>query len=342
MTPMARRTAQCREAWLASGRRLARAAATWGVTVASSLASVHCATGARSVSLGSAPSPTRAPVSVSVNVATDPLLRANGDFHVEYAAARALEQATLGTSRPYLLLAEDKLVLRYRGNTVERSLSSPRFDAVKDASHVPIAVLSAILANRDSTALRELAQRIRQVEPAITATRFGDVEQPAHGVVRESLSLLEAALVKTPSEADLHDFGLRTRSDTTKLLQAGCDELLRKLDLAVRELRPTVGDAWSQAVVVITTDHQSRADEVGTQYFEHLFHERAREGALGEARIVILENIGPNDGAMQTMASHLYDQRLSTLLFDDPTFLQGDVLGKHVEPTITRLLATPF
>jgi hypothetical protein len=57
---------------------------------------------------------------------------------------------------------------------------------------------------------------------------------------------------------------------------------------------------------------------------------------------VVIESIGPNDGVTQAMASHLYDQRLSVLLFDDPTFLQGDVLGKHAELTITRLLATPF
>jgi hypothetical protein len=248
----------------------------------------------------------------------------------------------LGTSRPYFDLGKGNLVLRYRATTQERSVASARFDAVKAASHVPIAALSAILAREDAKALRELAQRIRDVEPAITAAQFGDSEQAARAVVLASGDLLESALVKAPSEAELHAFGLRTRSDTSKLLQAGCDESLVKLDSAVRELRPFVGDAWSNAVVVIATDHQSRAEEVGAQYFEQLFHERASEGALGESRIVIVESIGPNDGAMQAMASHLYDQRLSMLLFDDPAFLQGDVLGKHAEPTITRLLATPF
>ena len=148
--------------------------------------------------------------------------------------------------------------------------------------------------------------------------------------------------MKAATEAELHEFGMRTRADTTTLLQAGCDERLVMLDAATRQLRPLMGEAWSQAVIVIATDHQSRAEEVATQYFEHLFHERASEGALGESRIVILESSGPNDSAIQGMASHLYDQRLSVLLFDDPTFLQGDVLGKHAEPTITRLLATPF
>jgi hypothetical protein len=282
------------------------------------------------------------PVVTNAKPAADPLARANSDFHLEYAAARAREQATLGASRPYFLLAGEKLVLRYRGSTDERSISSARFDAVKDASHVPVAALSAVLANRDANALRELTQRIREVDPEITAARFGDAEQAAHAVVRASLQLLEAALVKAPSEAELHDFGLRTRSDTKALLQAGCDELLVKIDRAMRELRLLVGDAWPEGVVVIATDHQSRAEEVGTQYFEALFHEHAKEGALGESRIVILESVGPNDGATQAMASHLYDQRLSVLLFDDPTFLQGDVLGKHAESTITRLLATPF
>jgi len=274
--------------------------------------------------------------------AIDPLRRANGDFHTKYAAARAREQATLGVSRPYLTVGGQKLVLRYRGKAEERSLASSRFDAVKHASHIPIAAVSAILAGEDPKALHDLAERLREAELAIPAAELGDAAEAARAVVHASVELLERARLKTPSEAELHDFGLMTRGDTTKLLQAGCDESLVRLDAAARQLRPLAGEAWSQAVVVIATDHQSRAEEVAVQYFEHLFHERASEGALGESRIVVDEAIGPNDGAMQAMASHLYDQRLGVLLFDDPTFLQGDVLGKHAEPTIVRLLATPF
>jgi hypothetical protein len=318
-------------------------AVTWGAVLTVSLSALGCAREAKAPAQPPPePSPTSAQPATKRPTDADVLVRANGDFHSEYAAARAREQSMLGTSRPYFAIGKEKLVLRYRGNTEERSLSSARFDAVKAASHVPIAALSAVLAKDDTRTLRELADRMREIDPAVTPARFGDSEQAARAVVRASVELLEAALVKAPSDEELHAFALRTRGDTVTLLQAGCDESLVELDAAVRQLRPLVGDAWSQAVVVIATDHQSRAEEVAVQYFEHLFHEHASEGALGESRIVVVESIGPNDGALQAMASHLYDQRLSVLLFDDPTFLQGDVLGKHAEPTITRLLATPF
>lgn len=343
---MARRTDRRGEGRRGSRRERPRpAAVTWGAVLAVSLAAASCAARAQPAQSPQSPSPPQRPAASAppaTNAAVDPLLRANGDFHAQYAAARAREQATLGTSRPYFALGHEKLVLRYRGKIEERSLSSDRFDAVKDAGHVPIAALSAILAKDDAAALRALLERDRQVEPAITAARFGDSERAARAVVRASIELLQRALVTQPSEADLHDFGLRTRSDTTALLQAGCDELLVRLDAAVRQLRPLVGDAWPQAVVTVETDHQSRAEDIATQYFESLFHEHASEGALGESRIVVIESIGPNDGPTQAMASHLYDRRLSTLLFDDPTFLQGDVLGKHAAPTIARLLATPL
>ena len=315
-----------------------RTAVTSGAALAAVLAALGCAGEAKAPAQATA----QARPQLSSSAPLDPLRRANGDFHTEYAAGRAREQAALGTSRPYLALAKETLSLRYHGKTEERSLSSARFDAVKAASHVTIAALSAVLAKEDANALRELAARIRDVDQAITPVQFGDAEGAARAVVRASVDLLEAALVKAPSEEDLRAFALRTRGDTTTLLQAGCDESLAKLDAAVRQLRPLAGDAWLQAVVVIETDHQSRAEEVGVQYFEHLFHERAGEGALGESRIVVIESIGPNDGPTQAMASHLYDQRLSALLFDDPRFLQGDVLGKHAEPTIARLLAKGF
>jgi hypothetical protein len=316
------------------GRRRRRTATTCCAVLTTALAALGCA--------GEAKAPAQASATPAPHGPIDPLERANGDFHVEYAAARAREQAALGSSRPYLTLAKETLSLRYHGRTEERSLSSARFDAVKAASHVAIAALSAVLAQEDAKALRELAARIRDVDPAITPALFGDAEGAARALVRASADLLDAALVKAPSAEDLRAFALHTRGDTTTLLQAGCDESLVKLDAAARELRLLAGEAWSQAVVVIATDHQSRAEEVGVQYFAHLFHERAGEGALGESRIVVIESIGPNDGPTQAMASHLYDRRLSVLLFDDATFLQGDVLGRQAEPTIARLLAKEF
>jgi hypothetical protein len=325
--------------------------AAWGAGMTIGLVGLGCA-GAVRAPAAATPGPSASPPQVASAPPTQPhvgdggpdlLERANGDFHRQYAAARAREQATLGASRPYLNLADQKLVLRYQGKTEERSVASPRFDAVKEASHVPITALSAILAGDDATAIRALTARLRQAEGEITRPRLGDMEDAARAVVRASIELLDAAAQgKVTGEAELHDFGLRTRSDTTKLLQAGCDESLARIDEATRQLRPLVGDAWSQTVITIATDHQSRAEEVAVQYFEHLFHEGAKEGALGESRIVVIEGLGPNDGTPQAMASHLYDRHLSVLLFDDPTFLQGDVLGKHAEPTIARLLATSF
>ena len=210
-------------------------------------------------------------------IVVDPLQRGNGDFHVEYAAGRAREEATLGTSRPYFFLGNEKLTLRYRGESHERSLSSARFDSLKEASHVAIAAVSAILAQRDRAAIRGLIDRTREVDAAITEARFREMTAPAHAVVRASIAMLEGALTKTPSESDLHTFGLQTRADQTKLLQTACDELLRSIDASLRQLRPFAGDAWPEAVIVIATDHQSRAEEVGTQYFEHLFTSRRRK-----------------------------------------------------------------
>lgn len=292
-----------------------------------------------------APSASSAPASSAPPapaVPEHPLHRINSDFHIQYAAARAREQATLGATRPYLFVGGRKIVLRYQGKTTEVSLVSERFDALKHASHAPITAVSAILAQDDAKTLADLAGRFRDADALIGPAPFAETVTAAHAVVRASIALLEAAQRKLPTEAELHTFGVKTRPDTTTLLQAACDDALVHLDAAVRELRPLTGDAWGQAVVVLTTDHQSRAQEAETQYFQHLFKEHAGEGAFGEARIVIDEAIGPNDGPEQAMASHLYDRHLSDLLFDEPEFLQGDVLGKNAAATIARLLAKPL
>src|ERR1700722_6581851 len=89
-------------------------AATSGVALAVSLAALGCAGRAKTPT----PSPStisRASAPVATRGAIAPLKGASADFHAEYAAARARQQATLGVSRPYLFLGAEKLVLRYHG-----------------------------------------------------------------------------------------------------------------------------------------------------------------------------------------------------------------------------------
>lgn len=166
------------------------------IAVAFWLMALGCAAGARAPAK---PPPEGSRSTLSTEEPVDLLMRANGDFHMTYKAGRAREQATLGASRPYLALADEKLVLRYQGRTEERSVASARFNAVKAASHMPVAALGAILAQEDASALRELAGRDREVAPAITPAAFGDAEAPARAVVVASVDLLEAAASKMPS-----------------------------------------------------------------------------------------------------------------------------------------------
>ena len=116
--------------------------------------------------------------------------------------------------------------------------------------------------------------------------------------------------------------------------------LLGALDAAAREIKAQVGaEAWSKLVTVVTTAHQARAREVSIQYFERALGEHLTEGALGEQRLVVLEGAAQKAMPESVMTAHLVDQRLSSLLFDDPLFLQSDVLGKYAGPHLDRLFA---
>ena len=96
-------------------------------------------------------------------------------------------------------------------------------------------------------------------------------------------------------------------------------------------------EAWPKVVAVISTSHQARAREVTVQYFERLLGDHLTEGALGEQRLVMLEGAGQKGTAESVMTGHLVDQRLSALLFDDPLFLQSDVLGKFAGRHLDRM-----
>ncbi|MEO5726130.1 MAG: hypothetical protein ABI134_12380, partial [Byssovorax sp.] len=54
-------------------------------------------------------------------------------------------------------------------------------------------------------------------------------------------------------------------------------------------------------------------------------------------RLVVLEGTMSKTTAEAIMTAHLVDQRLAYLLFDDPLFLQSDVLGKSAGGHLDKL-----
>jgi hypothetical protein len=188
--------------------------------------------------------------------------------------------------------------------------------------------------------LLDLKKTIAASKGEITAPRVGaEMVAAEHRLLDATSELIDDVLAHgRPNDERLHAFGKAIRADVDANLAVVSGLLLGNLDSAVREMKAEVGaEAWAALVAVIVTSRQARAREVTVQYFERLLGDRLTEGALSEQRLVVLEGSAKEPTVESTMAAHLVDQRLSSLLFDDPLFLQSDLLGKSAGAHLDKM-----
>lgn len=279
-----------------------------------------------------------------------PFAVANHAFHADYDRLLALDEAALGTTLPFIVVDGSRVTFRFAGETLERRLFIDRYQDIKSACHLPIAVVTFLMALRpeapgpeEARRIVELRRAIAALEPAIAPDRVGaDLVEPQRRVLRATAALLDEAETRgRPTDAVLRAYGDGIRADLTLSLSRASWVLLEALHAAVGEMRARAGDAWGKTLVLVSTVHQARARETTVQYFERLLGERMAEGALGEGRLIVTEGAHRKGSPERLVAAHLLDARLATLLFGDPLFMQSDLLGKFAGPHVEKLLPEP-
>lgn len=275
------------------------------------------------------------------------IAQANRSFHVDYDRLSAEEAATLGAARPLVVASASTAKLRFHGKESRWTLVGERYHMLKGLTHIPVGTVCFLLTlsqaalTRDEKAhLLDLKKSIASAKGEISAASVGAEMVPVeHRLLGATTELLDDALAHgRPDDERLHAFGKAIRADVDANLAVASGMLLANLDTAAHEMKALVGaEAWSRLVVVISTTHQARAREVTVQYFERLLGEHLAEGALGEQRLVVLEGAMSKATAEAIMSAHLIDQRLGFLLFDDPQFIQSDVLGKSAGAHLDKL-----
>lgn len=272
---------------------------------------------------------------------------ANRNFHVDYDRLRAQEEGALGNARALVVVSGATVTLRFQGKASRWSIVGERYQTLKGLTHIPVGVTCFLLTLNQATPTSEERARLLDLKKSI-ASADGEVSTGSvgaemvpveHHLLGATTELIDDALAHgRPADDRLRAYGKAIRPDVDANLAGASGLLLGTLDAAAREMKAQVGEeAWSKLVMVITSAHQARAREVSVQYFERALGERLTEGALGEQRLVVLETTSPKTTPESVMTSHLVDQRLSALLFDDPLFLQSDVLGRYAGPYLDRL-----
>lgn len=248
-------------------------------------------------------------------------------FHDAYDAAT--DDAT--RDAPVLVLFADKLFARQGSTTKVATVTTPAFEALKNAAHVPVAAFALAHGRIDSALDEATLQRFRALLEAATHAR-GELDTLEGSAKTDALRLFDGC------EAFLRHVVAVVRVDAALLetFAAAAGEVLRRLSETATDLLLTALDAATEAAiasfdareratfqVVVAGHHQARERNLGTQYFRL----RLGESEANERRVLYAEGASSFEEALEVVAKKRVDRELAKAFFGDETRMQRDLLG---------------
>ena len=234
----------------------------------------------------------------------------------------------------------------HRGKGGRAPVVNERYRSLRNLSHLPATALLVFLRgsslDEERAEAKALIATIDNVGAGL-ASAANDVPTELLDDERKLLAMtrafLASAIAARPDDARLHAFGQTVRPIVDANLAATAKTFIGALHASVSSFRAAIGEpAWHDTLFIVATAHQARAREISVRYFERLLGEpEETEGALTEGRLVVLEGTFASGPPMTLLATHTLDRRLGALLFDDPTFLQRDVLGRFADAPLDAL-----
>lgn len=275
-----------------------------------------------------------------------PLAAGNKGFHDAYERMVAQTLVELGGLTPVIILLGDDLWLLADGQRTAEEVIPEPYHQIKAFNHLAFGVLLTLMANGDGpispatrTHLADWRTRAEAAEP--TMHTIGEPVQP---VVTAVLARARRIVEETLAGGDVPASRLRAHARALESLVfrsavfAIHDELDR-IHACIGRWRCQLGaPRWRRTCVVVCGRHQPRYRDAARQYFGRLFGEREGVGAEFENHVLYGEGVEDLDAALDLLARHRIDRRVSAMLFDDPTRFQRDLMADVAADHIGELL----
>jgi len=273
-------------------------------------------------------------------VATDPFVRLNDAFRIEYSKAKT---AALAKAGPLIIVEGNNVVLLRNGQRTESQLLPPIYHSLKAVAHIPFAVFLIFSQSVTDRITDERVTELQRYRELIEGARadtyergFTDVQlQRQQKIINESLSFFDAALKnRQVTDNQLTEFTRRM----SPLLLANVDEAaqaeLNALHSAVTGWHNQMSASeWNAMHVVIISAHMPREGEVTMQYFMRLLHEPF-EGH----RIIFAEGLWEEPKAIDLLETHIVDGGAGAAFFGDYMRMHRDLLSDAAKTYIEKKL----
>jgi hypothetical protein len=269
----------------------------------------------------------------------DPLVELNKTFRAAYARHR---QAALQSTRPILLVDNDRLTLLTTGRRLEAAVPTPRYDEIKAVSHVPLAIY-VLLVDQPEGPLPEalqadLRQLRRQIPPArasLASRGFEPASRKLHEQILDSaLTFLDQVLAGGAVKAgEVRAFARRLGP---LVMESAAEAAQLRIDAYHGQMKRWRGELskeeWGQLQVVVIGSQMPRRNNLAVQYFARLL------GLKGEGpRLTYAEALWEEPQALRLLGTRLVDTGIGQAFFDDPDYMHRDLLGYPATDYLRKL-----
>lgn len=252
----------------------------------------------------------------------------NLHFREQYSKSRHRELEKLG---PIVILREDKMIMRYKGDVQTIKVVPQRYTFLKSVSHIPLAVyvmLDGRTGQLSADTKQDLTGFMASVEKA--AANIGEWNSSAESLSRlkqmidGSRELVNRALkTGSVSSDELRKFA---RGMAPLVLEAAYEATTMELDLIDKGLKTwkekMPAEDWDRMHVVVMQPHMPRNENRTMLYFEKLL----KQPYEGE-RIIYCEGSSDEEYAVNLIGTHVIDKHIAVDFFKDPWRMHRDLLG---------------
>ncbi len=253
----------------------------------------------------------------------------NSQFRKIYATARTDALQSLG---PIVVLKEDKIILRNKGEEKVVTIITPQYHLFKSMAHIPLTIFCKLVYKADSKLTSEdLGELQTFKESFMAASKNLNEWKLSEGLLQKQWNIINPSrdfidkVVKdgTVSKQSLQDF---CRDMGPKCLDNANYSMsieMSNVDKAVKDWKKELGEEdWRRLRVIIMAPHMPRNEERVMQYFfKHMKEKKEGHG------IVYAENATSDEYARDLLGTHVLDREMGVNFFNDPWRMHRDLLS---------------
>lgn len=286
-------------------------------------------------------------------VPTDPvnqLQNLNAVFRENYAN----QKNEILTKLPVIIIAKgDYLILYHKGSRTEVKYLPSAYHRHKEVSHIPVLLYLIVqdetnLSDSKLAELNELRKAIVHIQETLDNNAYADLEiSNSKDILKRCLDFIDNKI--HPNTKAVENQTVFFKKLGPLLLKNAAEASFLQLDALNTQVqawkKEIPREDWNRIAVVVMGPQMPRVGEVTMQYFARLTGKQMEKGNSTadwlnqtpqlvndpnkrQRRLVYAESLRTEEEALGLLATHIIDEDIGRIFFDDEMRMQCDLLSE--------------